>query len=275
MRWLRIGASVLLVAMCGLAVASAGGAHPRGAPHLIAIAKLKGSTTAWLQLLEPSGQLVRAFSRRQGRIDDDPAWSPDGRSIAFTRTTDGYRSFHVFVVPAAGGKARRLTAGRYDERPAWSPDGRWIAYQSAEGIQLIQPDGSGRRGVPGTDRGAWPTWAPDSDHLAYSKGGYLWTVRIDGSDRHRLMKGLEPAWSPDGNLIAFSPAGGGVATVRASGGGRRILGKGLQPSWSPNGNRLAFTRLPPGEGFSVWTMRADGSGRKRLAGAARSPAWMP
>ncbi len=66
--------------------------------------------------------------------DENPAWSPDGRSIAFVsnrhRDSDLDWRTDIYLVPASGGRVMRLTGGRGEQiftAPAWSPDGRWIA----------------------------------------------------------------------------------------------------------------------------------------------------
>ena len=64
-----------------------------------------------------------------GAYDEQPIWSPDGRSIAFISKRDG--NFEIYVMDADGNNQRRLTYnGADDEQPSWSPDGRSIAFHS-------------------------------------------------------------------------------------------------------------------------------------------------
>ena len=71
--------------------------------------------------------------------ENDPAWSPDGKSIVFTSNRSENPDFtpdrtDLFVIPAAGGEFRKLEAPNGDKGlPAYSPDGRWIAYLGTEG----------------------------------------------------------------------------------------------------------------------------------------------
>ena len=68
----------------------------------------------------------------QPHRDSSPVWSPDGRWIAYVRTDEPYDQPDLFVVPAAGGVKRNLTAefDRVPRRPRWSPDSRWIYFSA-------------------------------------------------------------------------------------------------------------------------------------------------
>lgn len=127
-----------------------------------------------------------------------PAWSPDGRLIAFTSnrdTVDGSYNSDIWIVSSddttKGGTIRRLTTEPgQDGGPAWSPDGRWIAYQrqpSADPVALIYdpqhiaviPAGGGapRALTARLDRDIGSLeWAPD--------GRSLWGVLEDSGDNH-------------------------------------------------------------------------------------------
>ena len=78
-------------------------------------------------------------------------------------------------------------------------------------------------------------------------------ANADGSNARFLVAGERPAWSPDGQRIAFQLTGN-IHVIGIDGTGQRSLGAGLEPSWAPDGSRLVFTN---GEGIAV--MRDDGS----------------
>ena len=80
---------------------------------------------------------------------DAPAWSPDGRTIAFMHTDVGAlgASPSIYVVPAAGGEARRITEDSAQDHPDWSPDGSLIAYSygsalGTDAVRVMRPDGT-------------------------------------------------------------------------------------------------------------------------------------
>lgn len=86
----------------------------------------------------PSIWVMNADGSKQRRVSrvfgEYPAWSPDGRKIAFDRNTFGPTGWDIWVVNADGSHPRPLIASRADEQgAAWSPDGKTIAYGSGQG----------------------------------------------------------------------------------------------------------------------------------------------
>jgi Tol biopolymer transport system component len=294
-----VAAGLLLAVLTGTGggAAASGKAAP-GTGGEIVVARgtaTGGEGSGGLVLIDPSGRrLATLTAQRAGREDAEPDWSPDGRRLVFTRTTDGRRSFHVFVMNADGTGVRQLTHGIIDASPAWSPDGHWIVYRANHGLRIIRPDGSGDRRVPTPPAPSevdYPAWAPGG-RVAYSYWsatpqnwpatckrvgsgcGYVVSVRTNGSDRRLVVRGRDARWSPDRKTIVYTGSDGGVYTARAAGGNGRMLSHGYLAAWSPTGGQIVYTRM--GDTYaqdSVWIMNRDGSKPHRIMTGAANPAW--
>ena len=242
-----------------------------------------------------------------------PAWSPDGRRLAFVRETGTVaqlpnRNADVYVADADGRNERRLTKAPSSEfTPSWSPDGRRIAFVSNRtgrfAVYVMRADGTGlRRVVPRRNGGGdafWPSWSPDGRLIAYSsshatpENPEIYVARPDGSGVRRLTRtkgGVEvlgddgwPRWSPDGKRIVFSSnrtGNGEIWIMSADGSGqRRIAGLAGRDEWapafSPDGTQIAFHSLARGGKSSLYVVRPDGTGLRSLGVAGADAAWRP
>jgi D-alanyl-D-alanine carboxypeptidase len=155
-----------------------------------------------LFLMRADGSRVRKLTRNSWD-DIFPAWSQDGRRIAYVDTRDGSR---IRVMDRDGRHSHAITAGPEDEWPAWSPDGEQIVYE-AGGVLLVIPDEGGepvRVPIPQIRVTSFPSWAP-SDRIAFESDLDLWSVRADGTGLRRLTSTSTeesfPAWGPDGSIV--------------------------------------------------------------------------
>lgn len=202
--------------------------------------------------------------------DDEsgPAFSPDGRRIAFHRAGG---SGAIFVAGVSGEAARRLTD--IGVHPAWSPDSRQIAFTTEEisdpyqrfgdsALWIVDADGGQPRAVQGAADAAQPAWSPSGARIAYwsNTAGQrdIYTVPPAGGTRVAVTNDAaldwSPVWSPDGRYIYFGSDRGGSMNIwripidEASGevrGAPEPVTTGVQaaaemPSLSADGTRLAF-----------------------------------
>lgn len=274
----------------GVSVAFSSGRPPAWPRGILIAYKCADS----LCLTEPGSgrqRLLLAASRPWPQWD--PAFSPDGREIAFrgyyNPPADG--AYALYAAPISGCAAKRLTRGIAGD-PAWSPDGRWIAFDTSGygDIYKVRPNGTGQTELfagHGINEGWSPAWSPDGRWIAFvvdrRHGSEIWVMRADGSDKHRLHTDTTAvdqslAWSHDGRLLAFvrSPATdrGSIAVIRTDGSNVRTLTRGTpawNPVWLPNDAGIAYlTTTPLANGnlgpARLHTMRRDGTGTHAVAG---------
>ena len=237
-------------------------------------------------------------------------WSPDGSMIAFESDRDGHRQ--IYVMNADGSDARSFTeADARDTGPAiWSPEGDQLAFMSwlptdddttnLAYLIVANVDGSDLQQLtPGLD----PTfiantlsWSPDGTRIVLEGPGEqdtiqdIYSVAVDGSDFRNLTKDprgdVWPAFSPDGNQIAFSTERDGnveIYVMNVDGSDPRNLTNmpdryDARPVWSPDGEQIAFasTSMQDRQDQEIYVMNADGSDIRPLTsggGAEDFPAW--
>jgi TolB protein len=262
----RIASLVTLSVWAGFVLSSCGGGgSPR--PDLLFVSTRDGDYAIYE---------MNADGSRQKRLTDadvdttspagiffqvDPAWSPNGASIAFASKRSG--TFEIYVSRADGSGTRRLTTAQGDDlHPTWSSDGKRIAFGRGARIVVMNADGSAPRAVSSGRLGddASPAWSPDGRWIAFvrrQRGDVereIWLTRPDGSGARRLTSlhgsSINPAWSPDGRRIVFASNVVGslydlyIVTV-ADGRIRRLTRSGpdaIEPAWSPDGSTIAFSQ---------------------------------
>jgi hypothetical protein len=227
-----------------------------------------------------------------------PAWSPDGRRIAFQR------GGNVHVIGADGTGEALLGEGR---EPSWAPDGARLAFVGSEGIAVMRDDGSEavtllrhdfRKDTDVDDMGVGkPAWSPDGERIAFEDLGdgdfvpaQIFVMKADGSEPRQVTQTQggqyaesDPAWSPDGSEIVLWSYGYGIAAVPAAGGKpRRIyenlpaVAYGAKPVWSPDGNTILFTANRFGsQAPAIWVVPAQGGAAQPFIEEAADPAWSP
>ena len=208
-----------------------------------------------------------------GKYASRPAWSPDCRRVGFIGLNDEGLA-RLFTAKADGSDRMQVSDDSEIASFAWSPDGTRFAFSQwadfsangdpAQHLFVINADGSGRKQITrGNFRDATPTWSPDGARIAFARRDlesadtvyntldvFIAVVNAGGGKVTSLTRGGDrddaPAWSPDGQRIAYN-SDGSVWVIRADGSEPRLIEGGPFVSrgvtWSPAGDELAYHRL--------------------------------
>jgi TolB protein len=231
-----------------------------------------------------------------------PAWSHDGRQLAFTSYKDGNPNLYVLEIDIYRGTAKgtaKLVSRKkgINITPSWSPDDAKIA------LTLNLNNGNSEIYIHTLATAAlervtndWatdvsPSWSPDGRMLTFvsdrTGGPQIYTVDLSTGRFKRISfnessYNTSPAWSPRGDRIAYVGQVGGRYNIFISSTDGQYQqqitsgqGNNEDPAWSPDGRFLAFSSSRTGQ-KEIYIMRPDGNGAKRITfgkGAKTEPAW--
>lgn len=226
-----------------------------------------------------------------------PAWSQDGRRLAFTSYKDG--NPNLYVMDVAKGNARIISKKKgVNITPDWSPDGEKIALTlnlnngNSEIYILTEKTGGLERLTNDFSTDVSPSWSPDGKWIAFvsdrSGTPQIFSLEVATGRVKRLTYegsyNTSPAWSPRGDRIAYAGLVEGqynIIIVSPDGQSHQQLtsreGSNEDPAWSPNGRFIAFCSSRNGQ-KDIYIMRADGTGQKKITfgrGDKTEPAWSP
>ncbi|MDR3576254.1 MAG: hypothetical protein P4L50_20500 [Anaerolineaceae bacterium] len=192
--------------------------------------------------------------------DIEPSVSPDGSRIAFSSHKNGY--WDIYILDLTSGRQSRVTdTPTYDGSPSWSPDGQWLTYESyvnnnmeimvRSAADLSQPPIQLTNGM-GSNHS--PTWSPGGRIIAFVSNrtgdDEIWLASLDQVNNRftnisnsPTTNETHPAWSPDGQYLAWSSDNAGLNSLviwdsKNQTASLRPAGSGIWPVWSPNGDSL-------------------------------------
>jgi TolB protein len=192
--------------------------------------------------------------------DFEPAWSPDGKFIAFTSMRDGYMQIYLYNVDSKELKRMVETPElKHVRQPAWSPDGKKIiyAYRRVDAYELWTMSHTGLDHEKILASGSTlsnyqPVWSPDGNFILFNQQTTsdfqfpnLFSFTLDGEKLRQIYLGLpsieDVDYSPDGIWIAYESGGGRSYHIyysTPSGGGQSRITtedefEDFDPAWRP------------------------------------------
>jgi TolB protein len=229
------------------------------------------------------------------KLNTTPAWSPDGRSLAYTSWRRGAPDIFISNIYQATPPEEPARGQGSNMLPAWSPDGTRLAFTSTRDgnseIYVMNRDGTGLRRLttsPAID--VTPTWAPSGAQVAFvsdrSGSPQIYVVGLDGVGLRRITSESycdRPTWSPAPfNEIAYtSRTGGRVHDIKvidmATQQVRQLTfseGSSESPAFAPNGRHLAFSSTRSGT-RQIYTVARTGKDLRQITrvGNNEMPDW--
>jgi Tol biopolymer transport system component len=265
-----------------------------------------------IELMNADGSALQALANSGGGASGwAPAWSPDGKWIAYI-VHQNDNNWPMYIIRSDGSNRQQVLTGDLYHFPAWSPDGTqiacsrngnmWIMHISLDGDTANITD---QRQLTFLDRqyASVSSWSPDGQQIVFvsqmgdargtasyddPNSSEIYMINIDGTGLHKLTENdvsdSEPDWSPFSNQIVFTSARDGdyeIYSMNTDGSNIQQLTDNPAsddcPAWSPDGTQIAFVSNRDGNN-EIYIMDSDGSNQTRLTDTPTLdflPTWRP
>ena len=288
-------ACIVVAMLAAVGATTAGAAFP-GGNGKIAFVRSPGMEDEEILTIDPSGQNAVALTD-DTVFEDNPAYSPDGEQIVFTRGAG--TGSEIFVMDADGQNQVRLVEGPSVSEPAFSPDGKRIVFRRYDGNdgEIVVMDANGQNQVPLTDNSVddqQPIFSPDGQRIVFSRfdgADYeLFAMDADGQNQVPLTDSsaddVTPDVSPDGLRIVFTRIfgfnGAEIFAMDADGQNPTPLTANsvndADPVFSPDGQQILFVRTSAMDNYELFTMDPSGQDQAPFPYSPvydDSPSWQP
>ncbi|MBD3407006.1 MAG: hypothetical protein GF411_12885 [Candidatus Lokiarchaeota archaeon] len=222
-----------------------------------------------IYILDRNAGITRQLTDNEFQ-DEQPNWSPDGRTICFVSDRDGAEdgTYGLYLMSSDGSSVQRLSPDnlRVIGFPSWSPDGQKIAFSALDdnnlnAIYVINVDGSNLHSLSEFNA-LWPSWSSDGIQIAFQ--GFtdgVWNIySVDAGDTENINKLVDsddirsastnqshPSWSPDNNYLVFVSEHTQSSNIYLMDMANQSIipiitdeSEEKRPNWSPDGTSILF-----------------------------------